>query len=390
MRSDQPFVILAGGAFNQPLPTSRHKITRKLSKKYPVLFIENTPMPADLLKGKDAPGNMFDCLRGLRRIDENLMVATPPPFRLYPDTRIRSLDTINQRLLAGWLDRVLKKLGWDQPIIWSFQYNSGNIFKLTPNLLSVFHRYDLVADLGLPFSKREVIAAVENHTIDQADLVFTPTSTLAELSQRLNSNTIQAIHGVDLDLYSAKHIGKPPKQIGDIPRPRVGFVGAIEHWVDLQLIKQAATALPDISFVLIGPTGKNVEAVAADNIHLTGRLPHEIIPSAIAALDVCLLPFKVNNLTRSACPLKLLEYLAAGKPVVSTSLPAAKEFCGPVLIAENQEDYVDQIKVALNNADNLAAPARTAVANLGWDQRVASMLQVIDDRLEKRDLPQSC
>jgi len=141
---------------------------------------------------------------------------------------------------------------------------------------------------------------------------------------RVNSNAHLVQHGVDLEHFAKAFSAATtiPDDLKGAPGPIIGFWGLIADWVDLPLIRHVADAFSGGTVVLLGDTKTNTKPLdGARNIRVLGRKPYADLPRYAKAFDVALMPFKVNELTLAANPLKVREYLAAGLPVVSTAIP---------------------------------------------------------------------
>src|SRR5262245_60717868 len=145
------------------------------------------------------------------------------------------------------------------------------------------------------------------------------------------ARTICIPNAADIDNFkrAASNDVPVPPDIAKIARPRFGFVGHIHYWIDLKLIRFLAQRRPDWSFVLIGPTHPMAgaqELKGVPNVHFIGQKPRGEIPAYMKAMDCCLNPYIPGELAEHVSPLKLYEYLAAGKPVVSSEMPEAYKF----------------------------------------------------------------
>ena len=176
-------------------------------------------------------------------------------------------------------------------------------------------------------------------------------------------------NGADFEHFSR---GEPNAFVAGLPRPVIGYFGAIAEWFDVELIAQAARERPQWSFVLVGRTaGASLGPLRGlKNVHLTGERPYGQLPGFLAGFDVACIPFKVDMLTRATNPVKFFEYLSAGKPVVATALcelaPHAKYFHsiqpGEGLVAAAEQALAD------NDAE-MAAARRLFARQNTWEAR---------------------
>ncbi len=176
----------------------------------------------------------------------------------------------------------------------------------------------------------------------RADLVFCTARSLVEARRPINPNTHYMPNAVDYRAFQqmlADPSLQPPAGMTDLPRPILGVIGGINAKLDLTLLAELAERRPDWSLALVGPLsyglddGELTRLRALRNVHFLGPVPPERVPATIAACDVCLIPYRLNEQTRHVNPLKVYEYLAAGKPVVGTALPELGQFGGSVKVS---------------------------------------------------------
>lgn len=187
---------------------------------------------------------------------------------------------------------------------------------------------------------------------------------------------------------TSEYWNEKPKLSWLLPGRRsiLGFVGAIAYWVDLNLIEFVARARPDWSIVMVGPirAGVNVGRFRhLSNVRFVGKKDWTVLPHYLRAFDVCLSLFKVSEpITVTANPLKVYEYLAAGRPVVSTDMPEVRPLRDVIRIACSKEDFVEQIQAALQEDGAAARQARIEVArNYDWPALLGRMSEKIQQYL---------
>jgi glycosyltransferase involved in cell wall biosynthesis len=180
-----------------------------------------------------------------------------------------------------------------------------------------------------------------------------------------------------------------PDDLRALPRPVIGFFGLLADWVDLDLVRAIAMARPDWSFALVGKHATGVGAVRGlPNVHLLGQKPYALLPAYCRGFDVGMIPFRSNALTLRANPLKLREYLAAGLPVVSTSLPEVARYHALVHLAEGTDGFTRAITAALGERSPALDRMRAAaIATESWEARVAEIEYHISRTAGRRDLP---
>jgi glycosyltransferase involved in cell wall biosynthesis len=229
------------------------------------------------------------------------------------------------------------------------------------------------------------VSAMEQKILGQADIVFTVSDMLYEKKSKSNPNTILSPHGVDLEFFekAASESTVIPGDIRDIPHPIAGFFGLIEDWIDLELIDYLAREHPDISFVLIGRAASDVDRLRDRvNIFLLGQKPYAQLPGYLRAFDVCLLPYKDHPQVVNSNPKKLREYLAGGKPVVSTPVREVEKYADFVHIAKNHSEYSAHIRRALDEDTPEKTTARIdAMRTESWEARVERISNIVDRKV---------
>jgi glycosyltransferase involved in cell wall biosynthesis len=244
--------------------------------------------------------------------------------------------------------------------------------------------YDCMDERSTLSGAPKALCEYEAELFVRADVVLTGGHCLYEAKCMKHDNVHPFPNSVDRAHFArARTVQEDPPDQADIPRPRLGFLGVIDERMDLELVSSLARARPDWQIVLIGP----VKIPAASlprlpNIHCLGMKSYEALPAYLAGWDVALLPFAHNPSTRFICPTKILEYLAAGKPVISTSIcdvvrPYGQE--GLVRIADTLPKLVSAIESALREGSAALLPKIDAMlAQTSWDLTWQRMKRIID------------
>ena len=208
-----------------------------------------------------------------------------------------------------------------------------------------------------------------------ADVVFTEGQSLYEAKGRHHDNAHAFPSSVDVDHFAKATLHPDePKDLQDIPHPRIGFVGVIDERIDNLLLRQVAQVRPEWQFVMIGPV-VNLSAgllPQADNLHYLGQKVYKELPSYLAHFDVAMIPFTLDDATRFISPSKTPEYLAAGKSVISTSIRDVVCPYGEkdlVVIADDCHSFIAGIEHLLNDDQTHRRSRADAFVNrLSWDQ----------------------
>jgi glycosyltransferase involved in cell wall biosynthesis len=237
------------------------------------------------------------------------------------------------------------------PILW---YYTPMAIPFTDHLIASAIVYDCMDELSAFKGAHHKLKIWEAHLFKVSDLVFTGGLSLYEAKKPQHSNIYAFPSSINVsDFTQARYLTEDPADQISIPHPRLGFYGVIDERMNLTLIDGIAQARPDWHLVMIGPVTKiNPENLPdRPNIHYLGGKSYPELPQYLAGWDVALLPFAHNESTRFISPTKTPEYLAAGKPVISTSIRDVVRPYGEnhlVYIADSTSDFVEAIALALN------------------------------------------
>ncbi len=236
-----------------------------------------------------------------------------------------------------------------------------------PNTLLVYDCMDHHA--GFEDNDPEMLDE-EQHLIADADLVLTSSLGLSEILGR-QRETVLIRNACDVE-----HFSRPGGEIRRLSeRPVVGYFGAIAHWYDIALLVKAARAYPDWQFVLIGSTYgcDTTEAQAQSNVTFLNEMPYALLPRYLYGFDLCIIPFLINDLTLNTNPVKLYEYLVAGKPVVATAMPEVMAVePGLAHIGADHDDFIAKLAVAMAESGDqaLARFRREWACRQSWGHRI--------------------
>lgn len=225
----------------------------------------------------------------------------------------------------------------------------------------------------------EEVLSIERALMRNADITITTSTWLDEIVSQHTQNRILIRNAGEFD-----HFATRPANVYVDPQQRkiIGYYGAIAEWFDLDLLESVAKAFPQHSILMIGAdtVGARAKLAHLSNVTFTGEMPYGELPKYLHAFDVCLLPFQVIPLTLATNPVKVYEYLSAGKPVVSVDLPEIKQFDNLVHAASTTEDFIEAIREEIEAQDApKRIPARQQFArNQTWSHRAEQMIQRIE------------
>lgn len=246
----------------------------------------------------------------------------------------------------------------------------GDVARETRNLWNWRLVYDCMDEWeNFPGIKQSLLDA-ETQLVRECDLLVVTAQRLYEKWQSYNRPMVLARNAVDYDFYVERY--QPNTVLTEIKHPVIGYYGAIADWFDIELMTYVASQRPDYTFVLLGGVF-NVdvsELSALPNVKLLGQQPYETMPQYLYHFDVCTIPFKINPITEATDPVKLYEYLSAGKPVVSVAMPEL-QYCREYLyIARDKEDFVALLDKAVAEDDaEMIARRRQFAQQQTWTER---------------------
>lgn len=351
------------------LPSSTQHLVRHLARDRKVLWVNSIGLrqpQLSLRDGKRVINKLTSLLRPKRTDDkpynhdniiETNLLTIPAPSSNY--SRKVARDLMIHQLLPQ-----IEKAGLTKPILWSSLPTAAD-------LCGHLDEHAVVYYCGDDFSALEGVnhktaSQHESKLVDKADLILAASETLK--NRFPSSKTCLLRHGVDFDLFAS-----PTKRALDLPTTEhtsdhvVGFYGSLSSWLDYDLIEAVAKQLPSWKFVFIGPNMMDHNPLPnLSNIIYLGPKPHHELPSYSQHWDISMMPFKTNAQIKACNPLKLMEYLASGRPVVSTRFPALNPYKSCIFSATHQEDFTRQLILATQSQTE---DSSEMVRNQSWENK---------------------
>jgi glycosyltransferase involved in cell wall biosynthesis len=305
-----------------------------------------------------------------------------------PHLTLSDAETIT-KVQKKLLDLLIRSMNIQDYIAW---YYSPMALRFSEHLNPHAIIYDCMDELSAFKFAPPALKQYEALLMQKADVVFTGGHHLYEAKKHLHHNIYPFPSSIDKE-----HFAQARKQIHDpqdqstIPHPRIGFYGVVDERFNVELVKELASMRPLWHFVIIGPVVKIDESTLpkADNIHYLGSKDYKELPQYLAGWDIAMMPFALNESTKYISPTKTPEYLAGGKPVVSTSIrdvviPYAAN--GLVQIADTADEFSNAIEFLLATKNDPAwlKKVDTFLADLSWDITWQQMQNVIDQAIEKK------
>jgi glycosyltransferase involved in cell wall biosynthesis len=294
------------------------------------------------------------------------------------------------RIVGRWL----AEQGISDAVLWVYHPGYGDAVKSIPHSLIV---YDCVDEYtAFPEFKRNKawIAERERRLCAVADVVACTAPSLFEAKQLLAPGRTHFVHNVG----DAQHFGRAldpalqiPADVAALPRPILGFIGAVSDYkLNLDWLIQLALARPQYTIVLVGATGIADPSTdvgklrALPNVRLLGHRDYATLPSYLKGFDVAIIPYRINDYTRAVFPIKFFEFLASGRPVVISALPAVRDYWAAVRVADSFQAFLRECDAALSGDTPQARDERvTLAARNSWDSRVEKLLGLVEKALAR-------
>lgn len=385
--------------FGAPIEPTHYTIARLLARENEVYYIENPFTLPEYFELRKTPGyglrKKHLSLNGHSLVETgipNLKLIIPPivlPVNFLPDNGLfRAVLKLNELLIRNKLKSILKahKIR-DYIFINASNFHYPTLAEgLTPKL-SLYHCLDPMVS---PFDRRHGVVS-EDILVKQSDVVICSSKQLYEEKKKQNPHTYFVANAADLG-HSSKALNPDLPvypAIAALKKPVIGYLGEIERRIDYDLLRKVILANPDKSFAFVGPVSRELVPdwfFNAGNVHFPGSIDYEDMPAVIKGFDVAVIPFKKDEVSSGLFPLKLFEYLGAGKPVVSIDFnPDLKEFTkSAVTFCENPESFSEAINHALqtDNAEQRKNRVRIAAENT-WENRIDAIADIVHYHLEQ-------
>ena len=322
---------------------------------------------------------------GIRPVADNVWIVSLPlllPGKYYSPF----INRLNQKITQVSSHRFLRQLAFSDLILWLYNPEQGDLIGQFQERLSVYHCIDEWT-ANTTGRKRRIIAGLEKELLHKVDLVFANSPPTFANKRRHNPQAYRIPSGADVSHFSqatnAALIEHPA--IASLARPRIGYSGHINERLDYAILDSLARQRPDWTLVFVGDTypwtmsAPSLQQLnARPNVRFLGKRPFSEMPALLKGMDVCLLPYAADERGHFRSPLKLYEYLAAGKPVVSTPHPEAAEFATVVYQAALPNLFVSAVAQALADDDVEKQRHRQHLAQQhSWDRRVDEMERIM-------------
>lgn len=384
MIKDKDIICISTSDWETPYG-SRQQIMSILAKNNRILYVEPQLSVLHILKNPiRGLKRIIRWLRGISKKEGFLYIYTPMPVLPFTNYSIL-INRINQKILAISLRRITKRVGFPHPILWIYTVNSILLLGQMNESLSIYYCIDDFRSEIAIEKRRAVLSFLEDNLLKKADIIFTCAKLIAQKMRDWRADIHFIRNGVDFDSFSREFpLSMLPPEMRNIPSPRIGFVGTLDARINIGLLSYLASHKPNWQIILIGynlmSSDNRTILKKFPNIHYLGFKKHNLLPGYIYMMDVCIIPYYTEGFNRSVFPLKILEYFAVGKPVVSTNLSELAEFQEVVKLSQGHKDFMDNIDSYLKDNGNLLK-RREIAAGLSWVSRVEIISKIISEKL---------
>lgn len=382
-------VCFSTADWDTSLPTNKHQLMRRFAARGArVLYIETLGTRAPKLTSSVDVGRIGRRVKrafeGPRKRDKRLWTLSPA---VRPDWSTPARIFLNRKVFQLQAGATLAR--FPRPIVWIYSPFAVHLLPLMDPALVVYHMVDDLS--AVPGVDTGAITDAQASLLGRADLVICTEQSLHQIASMFSANSHLLPNVADFHHFSnPREDGKDTRlaALRSLPRPRILFAGNLaEHKVDMELLATLATKRPDWQIVLVGPEwegnqtgGPMKELRRLDNVMLVGHVPYEKLPAYIHEGDALAIPYLLNNATRAVSPLKLFEYMATGKPVVTSPLPSVLPWSGAVEVATTPSEWLEKLDKVLSDPHDGVRQRRALARRHTWERRILEIEQLIIEK----------
>lgn len=384
--SSLDFVCIAASNWGVVASNPDYTIRHLARRGHRVLVVEPFESFSSLVRSARMQKRKVARRIALREVEPNIWVYRPPPLAMIGQSRSPVAARISGRYLSWLVRQVTVKLGMRDICLWSFMYNAGTILANFPSKLTIYECGDDDAALAITSAQRRTVRQLDTEVCTAADLVFAVTEELCAPRRRINPDTYEVNCGADVAFFGQALSPDTvvPEPIARLKHPIIGYFGGLDPWkIDIPLITAMSRLRPDWSFAFVGYVWFGFDPAAfgdLKNVHIFGPQEYAAIPGFMKGMDVGLMPFPLNDITRNGDALKCYEYLAAGLPVVGRDVPVARRLPSLVAVGDTPGEFVAACEAQLGSPMT-RAQRNAAMAAHDWSVRVDRKLSLIAEHV---------
>ena len=358
------------------LPSSTQQLIKHLALTRDVIWVNSIGLRQPKFNRRDIQRIWHKLLALTTSTRQLKATKVAPTFTVINPTTIPAPTSylarfIAKQLLSFQLKKILKKHRIVDPVLWISLPTAVDVVGMLGESAVIYYCCDDFD--ALEGVDHNTVKICEDQLLECADLVLTSSDVLTE---KLGHHAITIEHGVDYQLFS-----NPTNIATDLPdngNPTAGYYGSIASWVNIELLQQVISQLPDWNFVFIGEITVDVSKLKQfNNVYFLGSRPHHQLPQYSQHWTVSLLPFRHNSQIYACNPFKLREYLAAGRPIISTNFPALTPYSNLVDIVTSPTEMLKALQRAKDNS-YIDPLKRQAVVNETWQVRAQQVARLME------------
>lgn len=384
------FIMFSSADWAAPYWTNKQHIADRLAKAgHRVLYIESPGIRPPQVNSRDFLRIVNRLRRAWtppKRLNDNLWVFAPLTIPL--GHRFTLVKRFNAWLMRSVVSRWLDRYRQGDVVVWTYHpYIEGATRGLKISSL-VYHCVDDLATI--PGVDALTFRALEGKLVREADVVFTTSPHLQQHCLELGAvRCVFERNVADIEHFSVARLpGWLPPEIASIAGPTLCYVGVLSDYkLDLGLIENCALARPDFHWIFIGeePERQANETLTRlrtlPNAHFIGYRRYSELPDYLRAIDIAVLPNRTDGYMRGVFPMKFYEYLAAGKPVISTPLDSLADTSDLAITAQGIDEWLLAIEKCVNSPPSAIALEDSRISQFGWEPRLNRMLAVISSSI---------
>ena len=386
MLQNQSIICFGGEDWWYHHPHSKNHLMRRFARAgNKVIFVNSISMGLPSLANRDLLPKIGRKLKSYAKLarttDEGITVVSPAALPFHGSTATRK---INETVIAAQISAIARVKRMSSPILWIAIPTAAQLIGKFNESFVIYHvsdKYD--ANSEDHAINPDTIRHLHRLAIERADIVLYSGRKLLDEAVDGRDKSFLLEQAVDYDHWSRVSTLAVAPEIDSIPRPRLGYFGAIEPWlIDRELITRASRERPDWNWVFIGNLARGTDLAHLPNVHFLPPVPYNDLPHYAAGFDVCVLPWDTaHSFTSYGSAIKVREYLATGKPVVISPLPEYEPMADVLRIARSRDDFIRLVEDALAETGTEKAAARQAAVGSGtWDARAEWVSDLIIER----------
>ncbi len=378
------FVLFSTADWLAPYWTNKQHIAKGLAERgHRVLYIESPGIRPPRGNARDIKRLIARLGRGFSPPTErggNLWVYSPLTVPL--GHRFAIVRTLNGWLLRWAVQNWCSQYSMGDIVVWTYHPYISGIIEAIPAAALVYHCVDDLA--AIPGVDATIFRIMEDNLLARADLVFTTSPYLQDHCARIaGPRAIYERNVADIEHFAeARQSGAIPDDLGRINGPKLCYIGVLSDYkLDLDFIEKCIQLSPDWNWIFIGeePERQSNPIIARlaerSNVHFLGYKTYDVLPDYLRGIDVALLPNLTSGYMSGVFPMKLYEYLAAGKPVVATRMAALSALAEQISIIDTPQEMVEAVTTILASPPEPIALGHPDLANFSWNARLDRMMQ---------------